>query len=591
MKKQFQHQLFILFMATILMISCESDVIGDLEQDEFTPHLEINRECGLNAHMDKLLSDPAYRKQYELRMTRFKEGSPRNALKAQCSTPTIIPVAVHYQGISSNDQTCLIDLAKRQIEILNSDFAGTNNDIGKWVNQAASYFPGVSHGEACIRFVLADQNHPSGYGLNNGDLAITFNQTQGDQVNTWSGYLNIFVQSGTGVLGYAPLGGLGNGDGVVIEATAFGAGSGCGSVSPEAPYNLGRTTTHEVGHYLLLDHIWGNGCNIDDDVNDTPDQSSDYGGCPSLGSSSCGSTDMHMNYMDYTNDACMYMFSAGQASRMENYLNTNLDALINNASSVYSGAPQDPGGNNGGDNPDPDDDGNDPTLVCQSPSSATVNQTGEAKVLIDWEDIESATRYRIRFKVQGTSGWTRKNSSVSQKTLSNLTPGMTYVYQLRTRCPDGWTSWSTTQSFTLDDNSTDNPTSSSKEFTVEIELDDYGSETTWYIVDQNFTDLASGGPYSDFQAGTLKRTKVSLDPGCYELEIYDAYGDGMCCDYGNGSIYILDDTNQVVAGSDGRFGSFELISFCIEGGSSRITNRQKDPKKLNRAKKSKNTSR
>ena len=61
---------------------------------------------------------------------------------------------------------------------------------------------------------------------------------------------------------------------------------------------------------------------MDDEVQDTPDQSDSYGGCPSLGAQTCGSADMHMNYMDYTDDLCMYMFSAGQASRMENYLNS-----------------------------------------------------------------------------------------------------------------------------------------------------------------------------------------------------------------------------------------------------------------------------
>jgi len=194
--------------------------------------------------------------------------------------------------------------------------------VSQWNNQASARFPGVSNGEACIRFVIADQNHPAGYGLSNGSPAITVNRTQGDQVNNWSGYLNIFVRGNTGVLGYAPLGGAGNGDGVVIDAAAFGTGQGCGAVSPEAPYNLGRTLTHEVGHYFLLD------------------------------------TDMHMNYMDYTNDACMYMFSAGQATRMDNYLTASLSNLSSNASTVVSGSSSTGGGsgNTGGDDDTNEDD-------------------------------------------------------------------------------------------------------------------------------------------------------------------------------------------------------------------------------------------
>ena len=94
--------------------------------------------------------------------------------------------------------------------------------------------------------------------------------------------------------------------------------------------------THELGHYLLLDHIWGGngGCNDDDDVNDSPVSTEPHYGCPNIGASSCSSTDLHMNYMDYTNDACMYMFTAGQSTRMENYFNANLQNVIANAANV-----------------------------------------------------------------------------------------------------------------------------------------------------------------------------------------------------------------------------------------------------------------
>ena len=99
--------------------------------------------------------------------------------------------------------------------------------------------------------------------MNDGDAAVTINQTNGDRANSWSGYINIFVNDADGNLGYSPLGGSGNGDGVVINRDAFGAGNGCTGVSPQSPYDLGRTLTHELGHYLNLDHIWGGGCNQD----------------------------------------------------------------------------------------------------------------------------------------------------------------------------------------------------------------------------------------------------------------------------------------------------------------------------------------
>ena len=348
---------FAFFIVIFGLSSCQKDEVvqNEIINDTPTTHSTLKRNCGTHDHMTKLLEDPAYKRFHENKFVRIGNINKNSAeTRALCANPPLIPVAVHYQGISNPDAACLLQLAQNQIDILNADFNGTNSDISEWVNNAASSFPGVNFGETCVRFCLADQNHPSGFGLNNGDKAVTINATTGDQNSDWSGYLNIFVQFGTGVLGYAPLGGSGNGDGVVIEATAFGSGSGCGSVAPQAPYNLGRTTTHEVGHYLLLDHIWGGGCGNDDGVADTPDSQSDYGGCPNIGVASCGSTDMHMNYMDYTNDACMYMFSAGQSTRMESYFATSLSVLTNNASNVCSTS----GSGGGGTTPtDTDGDG------------------------------------------------------------------------------------------------------------------------------------------------------------------------------------------------------------------------------------------
>jgi hypothetical protein len=130
-------------------------------------------------------------------------------------------------------------------------------------------------------------------------------------------YLNIWVCNLTGgVLGYAQLpGGPSSTDGVVIAYKYFGI-SGA-----SYPYNQGRTTTHEVGHFFNLLHVWGddNGaCWGTDYCDDTPNQASDNYGCPTFPHPSCNNTsDMYMNYMDYVDDACMYMFTFDQAERME----------------------------------------------------------------------------------------------------------------------------------------------------------------------------------------------------------------------------------------------------------------------------------
>jgi hypothetical protein len=102
-------------------------------------------------------------------------------------------------------------------------------------------------------------------------------------------------------------------DGLVIDSRYFGTAP---FVAP--PLDNGRTTTHEVGHWFNLEHIWGVnvGCNFDDFVGDTPNQRGEYYECPTYPQASCGSNDMFMNYMDYVNDNCMNIFTQGQRQRM-----------------------------------------------------------------------------------------------------------------------------------------------------------------------------------------------------------------------------------------------------------------------------------
>ncbi len=340
----------ILMLVIITFTACQEDpALREFDESiskEITQLIE-ERTCGMHHHMDKLLQNPIYKAEYERKIKTALSWNGTSE-RSNCSSPVLVPVAVHFQGISNPNVSCLRQLAQSQIDVLNQDYQATNSDIGSWTANAASSFPGINNGEACIEFVIASKNHPSGYGISNGDPAVTINKTNGDFDSKWANYLNIFVQANTGVLGYSPLGGSGNGDGVVIDANAFGKGSGCGSISPNAPYNLGRTLTHELGHYLLLDHIWGNGCAQDDGVSDTPNSKEEYYGCPSLGASSCNSTDMWMNYMDYVNDACMYMFSAGQVTRMENYLSNSLSNITNNAANVLGTSGGGSGGGTGG---------------------------------------------------------------------------------------------------------------------------------------------------------------------------------------------------------------------------------------------------
>ncbi|HEV7348030.1 M43 family zinc metalloprotease [Telluribacter sp.] len=106
-----------------------------------------------------------------------------------------------------------------------------------------------------------------------------------------------------------------NTDGVVIRYQSFGNVLKGNFPNMPAPYNQGRTLTHEVGHWLGLRHIWGDANCGNDFADDTPPQASESRGCP-IGRTSCGTVNMVQNYMDYSDDACMNIFTKDQKSRM-----------------------------------------------------------------------------------------------------------------------------------------------------------------------------------------------------------------------------------------------------------------------------------
>lgn len=256
--------------------------------------------------------------------------------KSGRATIITIPVVVHIihngDAVGSNENIAASRVIS-QIEVLNKDFRRLNADT---TNTPAGFRPVAADVE--IEFCLALRD-PNGNPMPEPGI----DRVQRTE-STWSSttnidnilkpatiwdpnqYFNIWSVDfgGNGLLGYAqfpegsglagmPTGAQGaNSDGVVIVYSSFGL-SGSGN----APYNLGRTATHEVGHWLGLRHIWGDGgCGTDDFCNDTPESDASNRSCPTT-HVSCGTTDMVQNYMDYTNDACMNIFTQDQKTRMQ----------------------------------------------------------------------------------------------------------------------------------------------------------------------------------------------------------------------------------------------------------------------------------
>lgn len=195
-----------------------------------------------------------------------------------------------------------------QIAILNEDFNNNNprtdNIPSEFANTVADFKITFTKGPVNRKI-----STKSTWGTND---AMKYLSQGGINATDPSTYLNIWVcEIGGGILGYAQFpGGPSATDGVVIGPDYFGENTNGGV------YGHGRTATHEVGHWLNLRHIWGDGpCKFDDYVADTPSSDGPNYGCPTYPTVNCRSNDMTMNYMDYTYDNCMYMFTNGQNDR------------------------------------------------------------------------------------------------------------------------------------------------------------------------------------------------------------------------------------------------------------------------------------
>ncbi|MCL4138790.1 UNVERIFIED_CONTAM: hypothetical protein GTU68_031736 [Idotea baltica] len=382
-----------------------------------------------------------------------------------------IPVVVHviYNTNAENISDAQI---QSQIDVLNADFRRQNTDANGTWSQAAD-----TEIEFCMASIDPSGNATSGITRTNSSVTsfgtndqMKFNSSGGKDAWDSGNYLNMWVCNiGGSILGYAQFpGGSAATDGVVMGYQYFGT---VGQAT--APFDGGRTATHEVGHWLNLRHIWGDGdCSIDDFVTDTPTSDAPNYGCAN-GHSSCSSTDMIENYMDYSDDDCMNLFTQGQKVRMR--------ALFD---------------------------------------------TGGSKV----------------------SFLTSPACGATPPPTANCTDGIQNGDETGVDCGGSCAACPT--------NCTDT------EVTLSIVLDNYPTETSWSLLDATGATVGSGSGYSG--AGSEVTEIACLADGCYDFVINDAYGDGICCSYGNGSYTLTDDTGAILA-SGGSFTTTESTSFCLGG--------------------------
>ncbi|MFN5712154.1 MAG: M43 family zinc metalloprotease [Bacteroidota bacterium] len=376
------------------------------------------RNCGTMDHLHQQLTDDPTMQQ---RMDEIETHTQNYILnESDRNTASVtIPVVFHvlYNTSAQNISDARI-LA--QLDVLNKDFRKLNSDI---VNVPAAFSSLAA--DASVAFCLAtvDPNGNPTSGIIRKSTTVTsfssnnamkYSAQGGNDAWNSSKYLNIWICNlGSGLLGYAQFpGGAAATDGVVVLFGTVGSASVPGT---STPYHLGRTLTHEVGHWLNLRHIWGDANCGSDLVSDTPTQQTSNYGCPTFPKVTCSNGpngDMFMNYMDYVDDACMYMFTNGQKARLQALFATG-GSRASLLSSNGCGAP---------------------APSCGIPASLATSNITNTSATLSWAAVTGATSYNVRYKLTSSTAWTNTTSTTTSINVTGLTLGSTYEFQVQAVC-------------------------------------------------------------------------------------------------------------------------------------------------------------
>ncbi len=324
-------------MIIVMVVLCCMIIAQGKTQSTIPAHM--SRTCGSFDRLQDQLQDDLYLQSYKHIQKYVSEYTLTKELNGSVvSIPTVIHV-VHNGDPIGTDENISDTYIQAQLDQLNDDYRRLNADADNTWSQAtdmeiefclATIDPAGNSTTGILRHNVSQNG--SGWTMNDFDNTVKVS-TIWDSNN----YLNIWsAKLAGGLLGYSSYpGGPANEDGVVCHFTTFGS---LDTPNPNGgPYSFGRTCTHEIGHWLNLYHIWGNDngdCTGSDFCADTPDQGgSNNSSCPTgIITDACSPSApgvMYQNFMDYTHDACMNLFTEDQKTRAHATLNGVRSSLIN----------------------------------------------------------------------------------------------------------------------------------------------------------------------------------------------------------------------------------------------------------------------
>lgn len=402
----------------------------------------VQRRCASFEHLQhQLANDPDMRQRMQNieEFTRSYVNQNQSSMMMRGTPVYTIPVVVHVlwnttaQNISDAQIQSQIDALNRDYQLLNADTASVPAAFKSFVADLQIQFCMAKRDPngAATTGIIRKQTTKTSFNADTDDAKS--NSTGGDNAWNASKYLNLWVvpdiTSGgsSGILGYAQFpGGASATDGVVIGYKYFGT---TGTVV--VPFNKGRTATHEVGHWLNLRHIWGDeaACSADDLVTDTPLQADKNFGCPTfpkVDACSGGNGVMFMNYMDYTDDACMYMFTNGQKSRMYGVLAAG---GARNAITTSDGCVPPS------------------TTGCGAPTGLGASSITTTSATLSWTAVSGANSYDVDYKPASSTTWTSIVTGTASTSVSKtgLTAATTYDWRVRTNCASSSSTYTSAQ--------------------------------------------------------------------------------------------------------------------------------------------------